>query len=362
MSRISKILDSVRYTLGDRDGSRWPDTRLLQLLDEGQKDLVRQTKLLRKTSFITPQDYNEPTIYQLPEDFMVLTKATYEDEKLNIVSHENLDEINSKWEQDTTNSTPEALVYDRLNQGLVRIYPKPVTGQVDNYVFENAGYLEDISYELSSDFGVIIDGEDGDTFTGDFGITTDMDYLGYVFNGEGPGLAIVDDFESLDENGSPTDFGLVVEIEELLKDTAVRDSTYGFVATIEDYTVDSDFGCLATLRDEDIVSELFSSDFGCVADITEQATPPQIKIYYVYKPSEITSINDTLEVNDNWDQAFKHYVAGRALRDDMDAQNRQMGGEELQLYAKELLEAMRQSSEDFTRKTYVQTTYNRGVF
>lgn len=362
MSRISKILDSVRYTLGDRDGSRWPDARLLQLLDEGQKDLVRQTKLLRKTSFITPKDYNEPTIYQMPDDFMVLTKATYEDEKLNIVSHENLDEQDPTWEQRTTESTPDALVYDRLNQGLVRVYPKPLVGQVDTYIFENTGYLEDIAYDLSSDYGIIVDGEDGDTFTGDYGVTTDMDYLGYVFDGTCPGLAIVDDFESLDANGNPTDFGLVVEVEELMKDVVVRDSTYGFVATIDDYTVNSDFGCLATLSDEDVDAELFNSDFGCVTEITEQATPPQIKIYYVYKPSEITSLTDSLEVNDNWDQALKHYVAGRALRDDIDAQNRQMGGEELQLYMKELTEAARQSSEDFTRKTYVQTTYNRGVF
>lgn len=360
MNRVESILNSVRYTLGDRDGSRWPDTRLLQLLDEGQKDLVRQTKLLRSSSTIHPSDYNDFSIYALPSDFMVLTRATLNGTKLQILSQDNLDEMSDSWENDTTNSIPTALVYDRLNQGLVRLYPIPVTDQVNTYIFENTGYLEDIVYDMQ-DFGVITEAELVDVITEPLGIDAEIDILFYAFNGTCTGEAIDQEFVPSDEEGNLTDYGFVGAIAEYSKDVIVRSSDYGMVVEVEDHTVQG-YGVVTNVRDDEADGIVFESDYGVTSWMSDQDSPPEVKVYYIRKPALVYHTGSVLEVDETWDQALQHYVAGRALRDDIDTQNRQSGGEELQLYAQQLNLATRQSSENFAMKTYVETSYNRGVF
>lgn len=360
MNRVEKILSSVRYTLGDRDGSRWPDTRLIQLLDEGQKDLVRQAKLLRTSSLIHPLDYSDFSVYKLPSNFMTLTRAISNGTKLQILSQDNLDEVSDTWETDQSSKSPTALIYDRLNQGLIRLYPTPVADQVTNYNFENTGYLEDIVYEMD-DMGVITEAEVPDVITDSLGIDAEVDILFYAFNGTCPGLAIDDEFVPLDSEGNLTDYGFVGAIAEYAKDVIVRSSDYGMIAEIDDHTVQG-YGVLTNVRDDDAESIVIDSDYGITTGMSDQENPPEVTIYYIRKPAEISYEGSELEVDETWDQALKHYVTGMALRDDIDAQNRQMGTEELQLYAKDLQLAMKQSSENFAMKTYVTSSYNRGVF
>lgn len=93
---------------------------------------------------------------------------------------------------------------------------------------------------------------------------------------------------------------------------------------------------------------------------SEVPTENYLMIQYSRYPTTITKITDTLEISSLYDKAIQHYVAGRALKDDMDAQNRTAGNEELAMYERELNEAKIDNSYDTTQKPV--TTEYRGAF
>lgn len=81
-----------------------------------------------------------------------------------------------------------------------------------------------------------------------------------------------------------------------------------------------------------------------------------LKLNYSKYPATITSINDDLEVDPVYDAAIEYYVAGKAFRDDTDAQNRTTGAEELNFYDRELADIGKDSMLD-TVNTEHRTEY-----
>lgn len=137
------------------------------------------------------------------------------------------------------------------------------------------------------------------------------------------------------------------------------DTNYGEAATIVDYvTADnsSPYGFIAELNAEDIEYEQFAlydrdlneagGIYGLVSEVYE--TDESILVMYVKRPNTITSVTDKLEIDPILDKALKHYIVGNALRDDQDAQNRQMGNEELTRYFAEIKLAQSDSARGFT--------------
>jgi hypothetical protein len=63
--------------------------------------------------------------------------------------------------------------------------------------------------------------------------------------------------------------------------------------------------------------------------------PKYLVVYYTKVPTMVTlsTTDDDLQLGIAWDNALIHYIAGMALRDDADQQNRAFGNEELQLYS-----------------------------
>jgi len=107
----------------------------------------------------------------------------------------------------------------------------------------------------------------------------------------------------------------------------------------------------------DIVNTTFNSPFGVLTDIVDIKS--SIVIYYIKKPTEVTTIDDDIILDNTWDKAIKYHVCGHALRDDKDTQNRSFGIEELQLYSAELMEARENSSKDFTEARQYESDYRR---
>lgn len=103
----------------------------------------------------------------------------------------------------------------------------------------------------------------------------------------------------------------------------------------------------------------FNSVYGVVTSLEELLET--IVMYYIKKPTEVTTIDDELPFDSSWDNAIKYYVCGHTLRDDKDTQNRAMGNEELQLYTDELKEAKDSSAEDSTTANQYETNYRRGI-
>ncbi len=130
----------------------------------------------------------------------------------------------------------------------------------------------------------------------------------------------------------PDTFSLETEIE--------LSSLFGVVTGVYENPPTSNFG--------------ISTQFGVLAGL--------ITLHYIKTPSDIVNITDELEISSVFDKAIKYYITGKALRDDMDTQNRIVGNEELQFYDRELREALKDNENSFTSDlTVYETKYKGGI-
>lgn len=258
MSRIENIIADARGTLADPDAKRWSATRLIQLVDEAQKDICRQAKILRKRLYINLQ----PGIaeYSLPDDAIRLERILYKGKPVLIKTHTEMDKEVQDWEAKFSTEV-KVVIYDKLNLKDIRVYPVPEVLDGDVPVSPLTGVVVSLAGFYMQDI---------------LGILTDL------------------------------------EISE----------------------------------DEIIHSEA--------------PTENCLMIQYSRYPTKITKLTDTLEISGLYDKAIQHYVTGKALKDDMDAQNRAAGNEELGMYERELKEAKIDNSYDTTQK--LVTTEYRGAF
>lgn len=308
MSRISDLIVKIRYTLADQ-GERWSDERIVQLLDDAQKDIATHSKLLKgQYDFFIQADQFE---YELPEDLWLINRAAYKDCKIDLVSYDSMDEYGKKqvlssrnrdhsnfrgsrnfdydrldacWQMDT-GPTVSALVFDNRNLGVIRTYPIPSTGvEGEQYTFENS-------------------------------------------------------------NGEPVDF--------------VGDELMGVVVGIDNYTLDSLYGVTGALY-EPGVDETGSDVFGIVTDVAELEA--KVSIWYVRKPATLADQNSELEIPSLFDAALRYYVIAHAFYDDNDAAFMLKGDKFIALYSRELDSIMQTESTDGVDNANVFETSYRGPF
>ena len=310
-TRIENILLRARDTLADPNKERWSDERLLRILDEGQKDLCRQTKILKGTyEFVLEIGQ---AIYELPTDIWLITRASFNNEEIQLLTYDYMDESVRKqrlsrqyqdsrerghgysrpiddigqrrWELDESDQI-SALIYDNRNLNEIRVYPIPNTDIAENnYEFENAGDVE---------------------FAGDeyFGVVTDL-------------------------TGDP------------------------------EYTFDSPFGVVTQLFDPAFKVEQIDT-YGVVTDIKDSSS--SVHIWYIRLPNEVAEVTDELEIPTMFDTALKHYVIAHAFRDDLDVQYRDMAAESMTLYNRELEVANETQRRDGTRAATTFVSTYRGAF
>lgn len=90
------------------------------------------------------------------------------------------------------------------------------------------------------------------------------------------------------------------------------------------------FGIVTYITYSDILPVL-AEGYGDMSDLGPAA---YLKVYYTGKHVDITDVNTELEMDQMCLEPLGHYVAGHALRDNADTQNRNMGNENLQFYYK----------------------------
>lgn len=354
MSRISDILVRARDTLADPRKERWSDERLLRLLDEAQSDLAKHSSIL-KGSYefsLSIGEYN----YTLPDDVWLITRATYDNKDIQLLSYDKLDE-QLDWDLVEGNAI-EALVFDNRNVNQIRTYPIPNADIADAaYAFQNSGYLEVTTTEFDSPFGLLTDVPSTDSLLDEFGVVTEAESILYLITDPNScnGASVVDDidFSSV--------FGVTTDVEDNLRTVGFHgDELLGVVVDIDDYSIDSVYGVTASLYDPNIKTEVMDSPYGIVTSVSE--SQKSIKIWYVKLPDKLTSMNSTLQTPPMFDTALKHYVVGHALRDDIDVQYREMGAESIALYERELAIATRTNASDSTRRAANYTATYRGGF
>lgn len=187
MSRVSEILVRVRDSLSDNDKTRWSDSRLLRLIDEAQKDLVKDSKMLK--SKVNISIVGNKAEYELPTDAYLLTRCKTDSGKIDLLTHNEMDELGAlstssvslRWETETGTEI-EAVVYDKQNPRVFRIYPIPIDADAiaDIFTITDYGITTLVEGDLMvSDYGVVtaISGSATDTteFSSPYGLMTDME-------------------------------------------------------------------------------------------------------------------------------------------------------------------------------------------
>lgn len=163
--RIRNILKKARYTLADPKSDRWTDARLLSILSSGQKDVARQTRLLKELVSI-PLEVGISD-YDLPEDTWLVTRASFADRPIDMLSYDHMDEHSCTWQLESSDKI-SAVIYDRRNLTRIKVYPIP-----------NAGYIVN-SYDVNPILGVT-DSVDNVAANTPFGVLTALD-TGSVFS------------------------------------------------------------------------------------------------------------------------------------------------------------------------------------
>ena len=139
MSRTSVIMSKSRQMIGDENAQRYSDNRLLILVNDAQKDIVRQANLLQTNTYIPLAD--NVYEYDLPSDLYFITRAIYRSAAIEFLSHDELDKINGKWGKETTEYDIRALVYDKMNARKIKVYPTPTN--IANIQMEELGVTYD---------------------------------------------------------------------------------------------------------------------------------------------------------------------------------------------------------------------------
>lgn len=403
MTRIEKILLRVRDTLADHKKERWSDDRLLRLVDEAQKDLCRRAKLLRsKCEFIV---FDNKAYYEMPEDFLLLDKVSINKEYIPSIGHFELDKTHSKWEDMRGKVTH--IVYDKQDRGNIRLFPIPDYSNGDR--LKSVPSYQQYKYgKVREKYGIIIDlPKPGEFPSGKYGVTTDITGI-FQWQEEIGGIPkiVIKDYTM------GTKFGLVQDILFDVTPDSTIDSNFGVITYVDGFITEP-FGIVSSIEGLEGYKVNFTDSFGegvlfnvleapsyfthfkkygVITDnchggidpfgvLTEFDFPkPEnivysspygltsevtfihniMEVFYLRKPKEVISLESDPEIDSCFDNAIKYYVAGKALRDDLDAQNRSFGNEELQLYERELVEALTDDSSDFTRNNQQQleTTYN----
>lgn len=199
--RVEEILVRVRDSLADPAKERWSDARLLRLVDEAQKTIVKKARLLRGSASIAI--FADQNIYNLPDEAYLLTRVVNSDGKeLTVYSHDQMDDdhpistvfgnsgnryINESyakpvraWENDTGN-TIDKIIFDKLEPKQLKVYPIPLEGDKgsDTFTSSDYGVVTAIDSDLiSQDFGALTDVTESATlsvsFNSVFGVVTAM--------------------------------------------------------------------------------------------------------------------------------------------------------------------------------------------
>lgn len=339
VTRVEKILSNARLTLADPRKERWDDETLVAILNEAQIDFCQQTQMLHERVNV-PIVIGNP-YFTLPDDCWMLTRALYENSVLPLVTHRELDGIDSdirlpvagtSWE--VTKGEPQAIIYDRRNMLEGKIFPIPDTP------------LKDTSYNFVS--------TPSETFynTQLYGVVTSVQNEDLLDT-----YGVVSALASLSEDTElETSYGVVSALT-IADEVASPPKGFGILTDITDYTIDTTYGTLVNISDEDIVDTI-EDVYGFVDTIVEACS--FLTCYYLQNPSDLVDTTSELSIPQMYDTALKFYLCGQAFMNDIDTAYQQKGAAQMMIYERHVRNAKKDSSHAFTRAGQFETTYRRG--
>lgn len=309
MTRIEEIIKKARYSLADPNAERYTDARLLEAISEGQRDIARQTRLLKAELDITLSQA-EP-IYKLPDDLWLITRASYNNTPIPLMSYDRMDAEDCTWFT-RFGDVVDALVYDKRNMHEIRVYPRP-----------NEVHAED-KYAFESDQPLVVDIN---------GLTAAQQQAVHDYIAE---LALLDAQLPLPLAAIYTAAGGILAI---VPATANGNAIYGVVTSIDGVVATPIYGVLSDIELEQ-TSNLWpgmvhmDSVYGVITEL--YTTTGLLHINYIKDPAPLESVTDELLVTPIFDTALKYYVIGQAYSDDLDSQYQAKAGDAMAMYSREL--------------------------
>lgn len=373
-TRLQNIITRARDSLADPNGERWSNERLVRLASEAQQDVAKHTRILKGQADI-PLVIGQHT-YTLPADVYELTRATYNDYKIPLVSYNTLDDIlihsisadrvdpdhrnfynridniTDKW-QIEEGSEIEAVVFDRRNMDEIRLFPIPGPDIAEaSYAFTAGGYLQDVIYEANSPFGIWTGVDDGGLFNMEYGVVTDADSIVYLITDPSScsGVSLVDNI------GFNSVFGITAELSDSIKEVGYYgDELFGIVTGIDNFSLNSPYGVVIDLSTPGVTQEVFNSVYGVVSNITE--TRGIIRLWYIRYPADLADLDAELTLPSSYDVAIKHYVVSHAFDDDLDTRYAEKSSKAASYYLRELQAIQETSARDATQTSQYKNNY-----
>jgi hypothetical protein len=121
---VSSLISAIRPLVGDENSTRYTDDRILDIINEAQRDLVKKTGMLVTKSEIAL--VAEQADYTLPSDLYSLSRVTVGGIRIPFSSTSLMDEKSDSWEN-VVGTSPEYIIYDQSNLDEIRVYPIPST-------------------------------------------------------------------------------------------------------------------------------------------------------------------------------------------------------------------------------------------
>lgn len=250
MILTSDVLTAARDVLADVDKTRWPDTTLIRILNEGIANFTITTKHAKSRLYLSLE--TNIGKYDISDYAINIERVMYLNRVLEAKSTTEMDKINLYWEDEIA-AEPRYVIFDTLRPGVFKVYPKIMAG-IGPVVSQNQVY------------GALID------------------------------IGFTDDVFSL-----PT----------------------------------------------------FTS--------IEQGVNKYLVIDYIEKPELVSDLTDSIDIHEMYRPALIAYVSGQALRLDGDAQNRQFGAEQIQIYSSYVDKVIKNES-SVNNTFHARTTAYRGGF
>lgn len=124
MSRVSDIISNARITLNDADKQRYTDATLVKYLNDGIKDFVLTTKILRERIFVELN--TTAAIYDVSPYVLDISRVQFMKKAITAKTNEQMDKIDSEW-QLAEGEEVQHVIFNDMKKGSFRIYPRVTT-------------------------------------------------------------------------------------------------------------------------------------------------------------------------------------------------------------------------------------------
>ncbi len=351
------IVDKARLALGDTKEERWSSDRLLDLVDEAQKDICLNTSMFRREAYIPLVVGN--FMYDLPEDVLLVHRIETLTQKTPFATKDDFDNTSTTWRTQEGEIVTHILK-DSIPMNKVEVYPIP-SGDMF-YIPTYQGIQMDIDTKL-----IMQDVEGVITAMGDGTDFATMDSVLGVYTGSVVDISVT----AVDANPEETIWGVFVDYYTIDVDApltaqhvdwAARPMGVASEVGISQNQDIVDIELFGVITELDMNSGYMSDAWGAVASVI--AGESVLKVFYTAIPPSISTNNAPLILSNIWATALKYYVAGYALMDDNDAGNIARGKEFISRYGRELQRAMVLSTKEMhddtgARVTQYQTPFRR---